>query len=511
MVGESQMLPGQKLRHQFSCWIAAVRTHYLVLLTFTVIVYFPRLCLSFAVFFLAQLLRAVARLLGVISVRDVANRRILLITDYMPPQTHGIAIRCDAYIKEMRKSGHEVVVFATANDASKQTSFDHPNIPSVVNPFNIKNRIGYNPGVKLAWFLGSRSWDVVHLVYPSLIGCFVLPLCAWRRIPVYCSHHVEMSMFARNHVPVEPIVNFGMFMYNLIGKWPATRWGALNSAPTLCFARAHLGTEHEERLRRVPSGTHDVFSPDPDSPDERQQVRLSRFKVKDETTKVALMVQRLSGEKGTNLIFPGFLPQDLGGEGIPGVLAIAGDGPSKAALMQEASSLNIPVVFLGNVPHHELPKLYRAADCFVTMSLSETFGLTCLEAQMCGCPAVMPFCDVFNEIWDDKVPRSWRYDIRSLKELASAIKAAQTDGRDFLKGQPIRMTWSMAAADLLKQYEECIAMMKKKRETLQEIVTFCDHLLRVGICTVLATWVLARYYMLFKKLGKTFVPMEWFM
>jgi len=54
-------------------------------------------------------------------------------------------------------------------------------------------------------------------------------------------------------------------------------------------------------------------------------------------------------------------------------------------------------------------------------------------------------------------------------------------------------------------------MMKKKRETLQEIVTFCDHLLRVGICTVLATWVLARYYMLFKKLGKTFVPMEWFM
>lgn len=27
----------------------------------------------------------------------------------------------------------------------------------------------------------------------------------------------------------------------------------------------------------------------------------------------------------------------------------------------------------------ELPELYRSADCFVTMSLSETFGLTCLE------------------------------------------------------------------------------------------------------------------------------------
>ena len=30
----------------------------------------------------------------------------------------------------------------------------------------------------------------------------------------------------------------------------------------------------------------------------------------------------------------------------------------------------------------ELPQLYRSADCFVTMSLSETFGLTCLEADV---------------------------------------------------------------------------------------------------------------------------------
>lgn len=47
----------------------------------------------------------------------------------------------------------------------------------------------------------------------------------------------------------------------------------------------------------------------------------------------------------------------------------------------------------------------------VTMSLSETFGLTTLESLMCGCPAVIPRCDVFNEIWDERVPKSWRYDV----------------------------------------------------------------------------------------------------
>merc|ERR1719235_1950185 len=105
------------------------------------------------------------------------------------------------------------------------------------------------------------------------------------------------------------------------------------------------------------------------------------------------MVQRLSKEKGTERVFPAFTPssgsKDKGAK-VKGILAIAGDGPSKTWLMNEADDKGVNAIFLGNVPHHELPALYRAADCFVTMSMSETFGLTLLEAQMCGCPAVIP-------------------------------------------------------------------------------------------------------------------------
>lgn len=49
------------------------------------------------------------------------NRRILVITDYLPPQTHGIAIRCHAYVKHMRSLGHEVVVFCTAYEPNKDS------------------------------------------------------------------------------------------------------------------------------------------------------------------------------------------------------------------------------------------------------------------------------------------------------------------------------------------------------------------------------------------------------
>jgi glycosyltransferase involved in cell wall biosynthesis len=267
-----------------------------------------------------------------------------------------------------------------------------------------------------------------------------------------------------------------------------------------------LGAQLEDRLRRVPSGTHDVFRPEAKSATERRDVRQARFGVSDEHTKVILMVQRLSGEKGTDRIFPAFVAKEEGGHGIKAVLAVAGDGPSKATLVAQAKSLNIPVVFMGNVPHQELPELYRAADCFVTMSLSETYGLTCLEAMMCGCPAVMPYCAVFNEIWDERTPKGWRYEITDLAGLAAAIAAAQESGRAFLVKNPVRQTWKDATDLLLEQYEECIAMNAKKRATLKEMIGFMDHCIRIVLCTVAASWVLRRYYLVLKSFGSWVAP-----
>ena len=131
-----------------------------------------------------------------------------------------------------------------------------------------------------------------------------------------------------------------------------------------------------------------------------------------------------------------------------------------------STDLGVRAVFLGNVPHKELPSVYRAADCFVTMSLSETFGLTSLEAVMSGCPAVMPFCDVFNEIWDHRIPKTWRYNIGSDSELAKAISSAQ-DGRQYLTEHPVNMTWKSATGELLIQYEECIKLMEEQRNSLR--------------------------------------------
>jgi glycosyltransferase involved in cell wall biosynthesis len=69
-------------------------------------------------------------------------------------------------------------------------------------------------------------------------------------------------------------------------------------------------------------------------------------------------------------------------------LALAGDGPLKAALLDQARRLGIDsrVHFLGH--RRDVPDLLAAADLFVLPSLSEALSVALMEAMLAGCAVV---------------------------------------------------------------------------------------------------------------------------
>ncbi len=78
--------------------------------------------------------------------------------------------------------------------------------------------------------------------------------------------------------------------------------------------------------------------------------------------------------------------------GLPGRLAIAGDGPLRPSWERLAAQLDLGerVRFLGDVPPADLPGLYASADVFVLPATmrAEAFGLVLLEAMAAGLPCV---------------------------------------------------------------------------------------------------------------------------
>lgn len=82
-------------------------------------------------------------------------------------------------------------------------------------------------------------------------------------------------------------------------------------------------------------------------------------------------------------------------------LLIGGEGTYRRALERQVAGMGLcdHVTFLGNVPHHDMPKLFAIADVVIGASFtSETFGMALCEALSCERPVIASDWEGFREV-----------------------------------------------------------------------------------------------------------------
>jgi 1,2-diacylglycerol 3-alpha-glucosyltransferase len=101
---------------------------------------------------------------------------------------------------------------------------------------------------------------------------------------------------------------------------------------------------------------------------------------------ILLSVGRLGKEKNIQELI-GFMTK-LTGYGKNIKLLIVGDGPYRKELESEVAELGLGgnVIFTGMIPLDKVPDYYQLGDIFVNASMSETQGLTYIEAMASGLP-----------------------------------------------------------------------------------------------------------------------------
>ena len=166
---------------------------------------------------------------------------------------------------------------------------------------------------------------------------------------------------------------------------------------TVVTGTESLAKEYQKRYRvrdyRILSNWVDA---DRLRPRESKEATKSWFGLKAEN-KIVLFVHHLSERKGADLI-----PKIA--EAFPGVyFLVAGEGPSKKSLIDEASKSNAIIRILGGVANSDIAPYLQAADVFIMPSREEGLPHVILDTMAAGTPFVA--ADVGGT--KDLVPRGY--------------------------------------------------------------------------------------------------------
>lgn len=114
----------------------------------------------------------------------------------------------------------------------------------------------------------------------------------------------------------------------------------------------------------------------------------------------------------------------------PARLALIGDGPEMASVIQEAESLGVRdrILLLGNQDH--VQPLLACCDVFLLPSKEESFGLAALEALACGVPAVTSDVGGLGELVESGA-NGYRVELGDTDTMAARVLEITSDSRRF--------------------------------------------------------------------------------
>jgi glycosyltransferase involved in cell wall biosynthesis len=152
-------------------------------------------------------------------------------------------------------------------------------------------------------------------------------------------------------------------------------------------------------------------------------------------------------------------------------LILAGDGSLRPWVLDfiERSGLESRIWLPGGVAYADLPEFYRAADLYMSASISDGSSVSLLEAMACGLPALVS--DIpGNREWVEPAGNGWLFDVEDVDILAEYLLAAfargdqrHSMGRRSREIAEARADWSQHAPRLAEAYAATLERAERSR------------------------------------------------
>ena len=327
--------------------------------------------------------------------------KIGLFTDTFPPEINGVANSTNILYRELTRHGHDVYVVTTYKGL---IGCEWDETGHILRLPGIELKFLYGYALTMPWHdsamreIEKLGLDIIHVQTEFGVGIFA-------RI---CARKLDIPIVSTYHTTYEDYTHYVNFLHSRhVEQWMkkgvaiASKFAGNSTdeviAPSEKTKELLEGYQVSRDIAVIPTGLPlDSFSPDLLNPQLYAEIR-SDFGF-EKNDKLVIYVGRLAEEKALDLVLEGFAEAKK--RNLPVRLLIVGGGPDFERLQKQAKELHVDdiVRLAGPRPSNEVPDFYRTADAFVSASLSETQGMTFIEALASGLPLFARKDEVLKEL-----------------------------------------------------------------------------------------------------------------
>lgn len=386
--------------------------------------------------------------------------RIGLFTDTYTPDINGVVTSVLALKQGLERAGHTVFVITT-----------HPSVTKSVYEDNVL----YLPGLELKFLYGYKlsspihlkglevvqgmDLDIIHAHSEFGIGIFGRIVAKNLKIPMVSTYHTQYEDYTHyvNLFHVKRIDALTKKAVASLSRLYSKNVSAI-IAPSEKTKHMLMGYDIRKEIVVIPTGLDfDKFKKV-----NKERVNEIKDKYNLHGKFVITNIGRIAEEKSLDLVLKGF--KALCDKRDDVHLMIVGGGPQLDDLKSLAKKLELgdSVTFVGPVSPEYVPSYYHASNAFISASLTETQGLTYIEALASGLVVFARFDKPLEEIVLDEKTGFLFTNPEDFVEKAIKYIEMSEDEKNFMRSQ---MNAVLLPYDLNVFTENILAVYQKAINT----------------------------------------------
>lgn len=347
--------------------------------------------------------------------------RIAIFSDTYTPDINGVATSTKILKDELINHGHEVLV-VTSELPSESDYEDDPNDNILRVPgLEIQALYGYR-ACNIYSFKGmkeikSMNIEVIHVQTEFGIGIFGRIVGEALNIPVVYTYHTMWADYSHYVNPINSTAIDGLIKKAItrISKFYGDKSAEL-IVPSIKTKEALEKYGLHKNMHIIPTGLElDKF--DPKNKDDKliNQIK-EKYGIKDQF--IVTFLGRIAKEKSIDVLIDAM--KEIVKENDNILCLIVGGGPYLDELKELVKDDQIEkyMIFTGPKLSQEVPSYYHLSNVFVSASVTETQGLTYIEAMASGIPAVARYDQNLENVIIDGVNG---YFFKETNELVSIL------------------------------------------------------------------------------------------